>query len=128
MTIMEDQIELTEGCRLPVLLKNGEGWHSAEILSKKEVGGKPLYYVHFDDFNKRLDEWVPEERMDLTKVEMVKKDAKAPKKRLQGRRRNQPTKQSRKGILTRDWLLTNQPAPSCKPHPGNSLTNPGWLT
>nr|KAG5714602.1 hypothetical protein BaRGS_007048 [Batillaria attramentaria] len=52
----------------------------AEILSKKDINGKGLYYIHFDDFNKRLDEWVPEERMDLTRVEQPKKDAKTPKK------------------------------------------------
>ncbi|XP_076464488.1 histone acetyltransferase KAT5-like isoform X1 [Babylonia areolata] len=84
MTVMaEAQFELTEGCRVPVLLGNGDGWHWAEILSKKEVNGKPLYYIHFDDFNKRLDEWVPEERMDVTKAEMPKKDAKTPKKEPQ---------------------------------------------
>ncbi|XP_041351178.1 histone acetyltransferase KAT5-like isoform X2 [Gigantopelta aegis] len=81
MTIMaEAQIEITEGCRLPVLLKNGGGWHIAEVLSKKDVNGKPLYYIHYEDFNKRLDEWVPEERMDLGKLELPKKDAKTPKK------------------------------------------------
>ncbi|XP_025104296.1 histone acetyltransferase KAT5-like [Pomacea canaliculata] len=81
MTIMaEAQIELTEGCRIPVLLSNGDGWHMAEVLSKKEINGKPLYYIHFDDYNKRLDEWVPEERMDLTRMEQPKKDVKTPKK------------------------------------------------
>ncbi|XP_050405410.1 histone acetyltransferase KAT5 [Patella vulgata] len=81
MTVMaEAQIELNEGCRLPVLLKNGDGWHWAEILGKKDIGGKPLYYVHYEDFNKRLDEWVPEERMDVSKAELPKKDNKTPKK------------------------------------------------
>ncbi|XP_046372682.1 histone acetyltransferase KAT5-like [Haliotis rufescens] len=84
MTIMaEAQPEITEGCRLPVLLKNGDGWHIAEILSKKDVQGKPLYYIHYEDFNKRLDEWVPEERMDISKLEQPKKDAKTPKKDFQ---------------------------------------------
>ncbi|KAJ8309486.1 hypothetical protein KUTeg_014360, partial [Tegillarca granosa] len=56
-------IELNEGHRVPVLLRNGDGWHWAEVL-----------------VNKRLDEWVPEERMDLSKAELPKKDAKTPKK------------------------------------------------
>ena len=30
--------------------------------------------------NKRLDEWVPEERMDATKMELARKDQKTPKK------------------------------------------------
>lgn len=124
MTIMEDQIELTEGCRLPVLLKNGEGWHSAEILSKKEVGGKPLYYVHFDDFNKRLDEWVPEERMDLTKVEMVKKDAKAPKKDSKaGEETSRPSSPERESLPVTGSSLTSLP-PVASPIPATVLQTP----
>ncbi|KAL5008626.1 hypothetical protein ScPMuIL_014207 [Solemya velum] len=81
MTVMaEAPIEVTEGCRLPVLLKTGDGWHIAEILSKKEFNGKPLYYIHYEDYNKRLDEWVPEERMDLSRLEPPRKDSKTPKK------------------------------------------------
>ena len=30
--------------------------------------------------NKRLDEWVPEERMDVSKMEFARKDIKTPKK------------------------------------------------
>ncbi|XP_052270037.1 histone acetyltransferase KAT5-like isoform X2 [Dreissena polymorpha] len=83
MTVMaEGEVEITEGCRLPVLLRNGDGWHWAEILGKKEVNDKPLFYVHYDDFNKRLDEWVPEERLDVSKLEYPKKDQKTPKKEV----------------------------------------------
>ncbi|XP_052768625.1 histone acetyltransferase KAT5-like isoform X2 [Mya arenaria] len=83
MTVMaEGEVEITEGCRLPVLLTNGDGWHWAEILAKKDVNDKPLFYVHYDDFNKRLDEWVPEERMDVTKMEFPRKDQKTPKKEV----------------------------------------------
>ncbi|KAK3597337.1 hypothetical protein CHS0354_034579 [Potamilus streckersoni] len=86
MTIMAELAkEVDEGCRLPVLLKNGDGWHWAEILSKKEMNGKFLFYVHYDDFNKRLDEWIPEERMDLTRLEHPKKDVKTPKKEPPGK-------------------------------------------
>lgn len=28
--------------------------------------GLPTFYVHYEDFNKRLDEWVPADRLDLT--------------------------------------------------------------
>jgi len=38
----------------------------AEILAKREN----LYYVHYCEYNKRLDEWVQAEKMDTTKVEM----------------------------------------------------------
>ncbi|XP_061172133.1 histone acetyltransferase KAT5-like isoform X3 [Saccostrea echinata] len=76
----DSQAEIVEGCRLPVLLRNGDGWHMAEILGKKETNGKNLYYIHYDDFNKRLDEWVTEERMDISKLVQPSKEAKTPKK------------------------------------------------
>src|SRR6266498_3339395 len=39
----------------------------AEILSIRSHNDKSEYYVHFVEFNKRLDEWVGLERIDLTK-------------------------------------------------------------
>lgn len=72
--------DVTEGCRLPVLRKNQEKedeWSLAEILSVKEIPGNKLYYVHYIDFNKRLDEWVPPDRLDTTTLQMPKKEAKS---------------------------------------------------
>jgi len=80
----EVKVELVEGCRVPVLLPNGDGWHISEVLSIKEVNGKKLYYIHYEDYNKRLDEWVPVERMDLSKLEQPKKDVKTPIKKEPG--------------------------------------------
>ncbi|KAF1993301.1 histone acetyltransferase ESA1 [Amniculicola lignicola CBS 123094] len=39
----------------------------AEILGIQPRRGKPSFYVHYEEFNKRLDEWVPPERLDLTR-------------------------------------------------------------
>jgi len=39
----------------------------AEILMIQTRGGKPKFYVHYDEFNKRLDEWVDAERIDLSR-------------------------------------------------------------
>ncbi|THW79553.1 hypothetical protein D6D19_01094 [Aureobasidium pullulans] len=39
----------------------------AEILSIQTRRGKPTFYVHYQDFNKRLDEWVAAERIDLSR-------------------------------------------------------------
>ena len=33
--------------------------------------GKPTFYVHYEDFNKRLDEWVTEDRLDVSKIELA---------------------------------------------------------
>lgn len=69
------------GTRLQVL-KSIEGqhfYHRAEIMSVRPAPGSSSsssssvsyeYYVHFIDFNKRLDGWVPVERMDLSTIEL----------------------------------------------------------
>ena len=46
-----------------------EEWPMAEILSIRTIDGINQYYVHFVDYNKRLDEWVNEDRLDTRKVE-----------------------------------------------------------
>ncbi|ESO09071.1 hypothetical protein HELRODRAFT_156566 [Helobdella robusta] len=85
-------MEVNEGCRVPVRLKNGD-WHYAEILSKKEQGGTTLYYVHFEDFNKRLDDWISTDRMDLSRIESSKKDLKTPLKLTNGSRQSTPERE-----------------------------------
>ena len=44
-----------------------EEWPMAEILSIRTVDNVNQYYVHFVDYNKRLDEWVDEDRLDTRK-------------------------------------------------------------
>lgn len=39
----------------------------AEILSIQTRKGQATFYVHYEEFNKRLDEWVKAERIDLSK-------------------------------------------------------------
>ncbi|TKA35842.1 hypothetical protein B0A54_12287 [Friedmanniomyces endolithicus] len=45
--------------------KDGEK-RRAEILSMQTRKGRPTFYVHYEEFNKRLDEWVSLDRLDLT--------------------------------------------------------------
>ena len=58
---------VAEGCRLPVKMRNpttgAEEWPKAEVIAIKasEVAATQ-YYVHYVDYNKRLDEWVTEDR------------------------------------------------------------------
>eukprot|EP00794_Sanderia_malayensis_P020145 gene20145-22118_t len=68
--------QVIEGCRLPVNMSNSEDWPLAEIVSKKERDGKTEYYVHYIDYNKRLDEWVAEERLDMSRVQPPKVEEK----------------------------------------------------
>ncbi|KAK5132434.1 hypothetical protein LTR08_009117 [Meristemomyces frigidus] len=46
--------------------KDGEK-RKAEILSMQTRKGRPTFYVHYEEFNKRLDEWVSAERLDLSR-------------------------------------------------------------
>uniref|UniRef100_A0A668AT14 Histone acetyltransferase KAT5 n=1 Tax=Myripristis murdjan TaxID=586833 RepID=A0A668AT14_9TELE len=90
-------VDVVEGCRLPVLRKNQENedeWPLAEILSVKEIPGRKLYYVHYIDFNKRLDEWVTPDRLDMKKLQFPKKEAKTPTKNgLPGSRPSSPERE-----------------------------------
>lgn len=43
------------------------GYRRAEILSIKETKSGRQFYCNFDNFNKRLDEWVPTSRIDFTR-------------------------------------------------------------
>uniref|UniRef100_A0A674AWT4 Histone acetyltransferase KAT5 n=1 Tax=Salmo trutta TaxID=8032 RepID=A0A674AWT4_SALTR len=90
----DSSVDVVEGCRLPVLRKNQENedeWPLAEILSVKEIPGRKLYYVHYIDFNKRLDEWVTPDRLDMKKLQFPKKEAKTPTKNgLPGSRPSSP--------------------------------------
>ncbi|CAM9834346.1 unnamed protein product [Lampetra fluviatilis] len=79
--------EVSEGCRLPVLRRNQENeeeWPLAEVLGIKEVNGRKQYYVHYVDFNKRLDEWVTYDRLDVRRMQFPRKDAKTPTKNGSG--------------------------------------------
>uniref|UniRef100_H3APV3 histone acetyltransferase n=1 Tax=Latimeria chalumnae TaxID=7897 RepID=H3APV3_LATCH len=91
-------MEVIEGCRLPVLRKNQENedeWPLAEILSVKDIQqGRKLFYVHYIDFNKRLDEWVTPDRLDLKKIQFPRKEAKTPTKNgLPGSRPGSPERE-----------------------------------
>ncbi|XP_018900802.1 histone acetyltransferase Tip60 isoform X2 [Bemisia tabaci] len=68
-TLCDPVSSIVEGCKLPVRMRTSDDWPLAEIISVKEVRGVRYFYVHFVDFNKRLDEWVTEERLDTRKVQ-----------------------------------------------------------
>ncbi|KAK3586028.1 hypothetical protein CHS0354_033153 [Potamilus streckersoni] len=43
-----------------------KSWHAAEIIqTRTNEQDKPEFYVHYDGFNRRLDEWVEIDRFDL---------------------------------------------------------------
>ncbi|KAI4499853.1 hypothetical protein M0802_005109 [Mischocyttarus mexicanus] len=77
-TICDSVNSLVEGCRLSVKMHGTDDWPLAEIISLKEVHGVKCYYVHYVDFNKRLDEWVTEDCLDTRKVQYPRRDGTAP--------------------------------------------------
>uniref|UniRef100_A0A672Z482 Histone acetyltransferase KAT5 n=1 Tax=Sphaeramia orbicularis TaxID=375764 RepID=A0A672Z482_9TELE len=115
-------VEIVEGCRLPVLRKNQENedeWPLAEILSVKEVSARKLYYVHYIDFNKRLDEWVTSDRLDMKKLQFPKKEAKTPTKNgLPGSRPSSPEREVQNGTARR--LIPSQPGRKRKANCGGT--------
>ncbi|EDN03111.1 histone acetyltransferase ESA1 [Histoplasma capsulatum] len=63
--------------------KDGE-YRKAEILSMRQRKGGSSFYVHYVDFNKRLDEWVPASRIDLTQEVEWPQPEKPEKKKTSG--------------------------------------------
>ena len=70
--------QVVEGSRLPVKMghtarDDGGDWPLAEILSIRQLpSGSKQYYVHFIEYNKRLDEWVSEDRLNFSHIEPPK--------------------------------------------------------
>lgn len=73
-SICDSTSSLVEGCRLPVRMNGTEDWPLAEIVSIKDIQGNRYYYVHYVDFNKRLDDWVTDEYLDTRKVQFPRRD------------------------------------------------------
>ncbi|EAS35401.3 histone acetyltransferase esa1 [Coccidioides immitis RS] len=63
--------------------KDGD-YRKAEILSMRQRKDGPAFYVHYVDFNKRLDEWIPASRIDLTKEVEWPLPEKPEKKKVSG--------------------------------------------
>ncbi|KAK9450886.1 acyl-CoA N-acyltransferase [Limtongia smithiae] len=57
--------QLRVGCK--VWAMKDEETRLAELLSITTRKGEPYFYVHYQEFNKRLDEWVPASRLDLSR-------------------------------------------------------------
>ncbi|KAK5560915.1 Histone acetyltransferase [Exophiala xenobiotica] len=99
--------------------KNGEP-RKAEILSIKQRNGDLTFYVHYVEFNKRLDEWISADRIDLSQeVEWpapekpekkkttvtTKTSTKAPQaKSITTQKAGRPRADSRPGSATPDLL------------------------
>ncbi|KAL7662961.1 Histone acetyltransferase [[Candida] zeylanoides] len=61
--------DLRIGCKVYVS-KDGE-YRLAELLQEHTKKGKKVYYVHYQEFNKRLDEWIGTDRIDYSRAMVV---------------------------------------------------------
>ncbi|XP_075215478.1 males absent on the first [Lycorma delicatula] len=52
--------------------RSDDTWHPAEIIQTRfnETEGHYEYYVHYEGFNRRLDEWVPRERIMSSRFDL----------------------------------------------------------
>lgn len=114
---------LKSGC-IAWVEKDGQP-RRAEILSIKETKSGKQFYCNFDNFNKRLDEWVPVARIDFTQeVEWPNpekdklKDAKA-KKAPPATKKAQISKKNQKRTTKREQSVSSEIA---TPHPWT-----GWF-
>ena len=75
LTSNETNLSLIPGCKLLVEKQLSDGtrqYRKAEVMAVRTLPtGRVQYYVHFMEFNKRLDEWVGVERMDLSTLELA---------------------------------------------------------
>ena len=55
-------------CSVQVQRADGS-WHPAEVIHRRrnDTSGQYEYYVHYDGFNRRLDEWVKRDRIKALK-------------------------------------------------------------
>ncbi|KAK3687242.1 histone acetyltransferase-like protein [Podospora appendiculata] len=111
------------GC-IALVTKDGQP-RRAEILSIRETKSGRQFYCNFDNFNKRLDEWVPVARIDFDqdvdwpslekdkpKDNKVKKASAAPK-------RAQPSKKAQKKVGKREQSVASE---GQTPHPWAEFT------
>lgn len=117
------------GC-IAVVLKDGQ-LRRAEILSIRDTKSGRQFYCNFDNFNKRLDEWVPVARIDFEQeVEWPDKDKDKPKDgKTTKKGTTAPAKKSVPGKKTqkRQPAKREQSLPSSEaqtPHPWGEFGEP----
>ncbi|UJR34073.1 hypothetical protein I4U23_021483 [Adineta vaga] len=60
--------KMTEGCHVPVYMDIQQTFVPAEIVSIRENNGVHEFYIHYINFNRRLDEWVTVDKMNLKEL------------------------------------------------------------
>lgn len=94
-----------------VFVLKDDRYRLAEILALQVRKSRPSYYVHYVEFNKRLDEWIDEEAIDfyrpltLPKKQNPKKDHKKQKKKSASQKSGTPDVDQKLAIKKEDKTL-----------------------
>ncbi|XP_037073248.1 histone acetyltransferase Tip60-like [Pollicipes pollicipes] len=123
--INDSVASVVEGCQLPVHMLKTDEWPLAEIVSTKDEDGRQRFYVHYIDYNKRLDEWVTEERLDLRRIQFPRKDRDAPTTTTQGTTTGLNTPKKKEPSST---LPSRSGSPVQSPEPHHMAGTPNVLS
>ncbi|CAF4486130.1 unnamed protein product [Rotaria socialis] len=66
--VVQSLPKMTEGCRVPVYMDIQKTFVPAEVVSIRELDGVYEFYIHYVNFNRRLDEWVTVDKMNLKEL------------------------------------------------------------
>ncbi|KAK4180865.1 putative histone acetyltransferase esa-1 [Triangularia setosa] len=118
---------LIAGC-VAYVTKDGEP-RRATILGIRETKSGRQWYANFDSFNKRLDEWVPQSRINFDKeVEWPNpekdkpKDPKTKKTTVATSKKSQPSKKNQKRVSKREQSVASE---GQTPHPWTEYVENG---
>ncbi|KAK5085218.1 Histone acetyltransferase [Lithohypha guttulata] len=114
--------QLTIGVKAMVE-KNGEP-RKAEILSVKQRNGGLTFYVHYVEFNKRLDEWVNADRIDLSHEVEWPAPEKPEKKKTTTTITKQGQSATTKNVLTKQAVVSRARSDS---RPGTATPDSAYL-
>lgn len=99
--------DIALGCKVWVSKEDGE--RMAEILQQNTRKGRKVFYVHYQDYNKRLDEWITPDRIDFsrpmvlpvveTEPELLKSKSKL-KTKTKTKSKSEPKSESKSGSGT----------------------------
>lgn len=94
-----------------VFVLKDETYRLSEILAFQVRRSRPNYYVHYVEFNKRLDEWIDEDAIDfhrpliLPKQQNPKKDTKKQKKKSSNQKSSTPEVDQKMAIKSEDQTI-----------------------
>lgn len=112
--------DLVLGCKCYV---EKEGEHRlADLLSIHVKKGRKVFYVHYEEFNKRLDEWIELDRIDFTRpVTFPKPDTSKKDKQAKKQTQSKTNKKKKKDTKENSVAPATPATPSSVPPQGDDV-------